>query len=61
MFIQNYYCLSFLKLEFQKQLAEEGDIRQFTVSQAEKSAKAGAQLDNQQDIKVGYEYTRVIQ
>lgn len=39
-------------LEFQKQLAEEGDIRQFTVSQAEKSAKAGAQLDNQQDIKV---------
>ncbi|XP_029638485.1 ATP-binding cassette sub-family F member 1 [Octopus sinensis] len=40
------------QLEFQKQLEEEGDIRQFTVSQAEKSAKAGNLLDNQQDIKV---------
>ncbi|XP_014768594.1 ATP-binding cassette sub-family F member 1 [Octopus bimaculoides] len=40
------------QMEFQKQLEEEGDIRQFTVSQAEKSAKAGNLLDNQQDIKV---------
>ncbi|GAB1597945.1 ATP-binding cassette sub-family F member 1-like [Argonauta hians] len=40
------------QLEFQKQLEEEGDIRQFTVSQAERSNKAGNLLDNQQDIKV---------